>query len=195
MVGGDPEIVAWVSTQILPMEAELRHWLRRTYADVGEVDDLIQDIYFRLLKLPSVEHISEPKAYLYRIARNMVIDNVRKKTVVSIEAAKNLDESAFFDSAPSPERVALARAELRWALGLIAMLPGRCKRVFEMRKVYGLSQAETAGNLNLSENIVEKETARGLALISDRVAALRLQGGNHREIGPAQTLKASHVHD
>jgi RNA polymerase sigma-70 factor (ECF subfamily) len=53
---------------------------------------------------------------------------------------------------------------------LIEGLPERCRQVFELRKVHGLSQAETAKALRISENIVEKETARGLSLILRHMA-------------------------
>ncbi len=176
MPGADPEIVAWVSAQVLPFEAELRRWLRGAGKEAGEVDDLIQDIYYRLLKLSSVDHIGEVRAYLYQVARNIIIDQMRRKAVVRIDTFQSMDEVAGFDETPSPERVALARAELKWVLGLIANLPDRCKDVFRLRKIYGLSQAETAQNLGVSENIVEKETVRGLALISDMVARVGISG-------------------
>jgi RNA polymerase sigma-70 factor (ECF subfamily) len=175
-IGADPEIVAWVSAQIVPFEAELRHWLRGVSKGAFEADDLVQDIYYRLLKLQSVDHIGEPRAYLYQVARNIIIDQMRRKAVVRIDTVQSLDDLAGFDQSPSPERVALARAELKWVLGLIANLPDRCKEVFKLRKIYGLSQAETARNLRISENIVEKETVRGLALISDMVANVGVAG-------------------
>lgn len=174
--GADPEIVAWVSAQIVPFEAELRHWLRGVSKGAFEVDDLIQDIYYRLLKLSSVDHIGEPRAYLYQTARNIIIDQMRRKAVVRIDTVQSLDDLAGFDQSPSPERVALARAELKWVLGLIANLPDRCKDVFKLRRIYGLSQAETARSLALSENIVEKETMRGLQLISAMIASVGVSG-------------------
>ncbi len=174
--GADPEIVAWVSAQIVPFEAELRHWLRSVSKGAFEVDDLIQDIYYRLLKLQSVDHIGEPRAYLYQMARNIIIDQMRRKAIVRIDTVQSLDDLAGFDQSPSPERVALARAELKWVLGLIANLPDRCKDVFKLRKIYGLSQAETARSLRISENVVEKETMRGLQLISAMVAKVGVSG-------------------
>lgn len=176
MPGADPDIVAWVSAQVVPFEAELRHWLRGVVREATEVDDVIQDIYYRLLKLSSVDHIGEPRAYLYQMARNIIIDRMRRQSVVKMDALHSLDEPACRDHSPSPERVALARAELKWVLGLIANLPERCRDVFRLRKIYGLSQAETARNLAISENIVEKETVRGLALISDMVARVGVSG-------------------
>jgi RNA polymerase sigma factor (sigma-70 family) len=105
-----------------------------------------------------------------RTARNIVIDRMRRDAVVSIESMANLEELELPDVAPSPERVALARAELRWIIGLIANLPERCKEVFTARRIYGMSQMETAETLQVSEGIVEKETMRGMALISDMIA-------------------------
>jgi len=58
-------------------------------------------------------------------------------------------------------------------LRLIDRLPDRCRRVFEMRKIQGLSQREIAARLGITETVVENEVVKGLRLIS---RALR-QGG------------------
>ena len=68
------------------------------------------------------------------------------------------------------EAATSARAELTRALQLIRGLPERCRQVFELRRIHGLSQMETARALHVSENIVEKETARGLSLILKRMS-------------------------
>ncbi len=179
MRGADPEIVAWVSSHVVPFEADLRQKLRHICGTAHEVDDLVQEIYYRFLKMRSIDHIDDPRNYVFQMARNLVIDHLRRKRVVNIEAAQSLDELAVFDGAPSPERVAMARAELKWVLGVIAKLPERCREVFQMRKVYGLSQAETARQLGLSENVVEKETMRGMHIISDTVA--RVSVSSHQD--------------
>lgn len=170
MEDGTSDIVAWVSSNVLPFEAELRGWLRNVLGDAQEVDDLVQDIYCRLLNLSSVAHIAEPRAYLYQVARSLIINRLRRRAIVRIDTVQNMDEVAGFDAGPSPEQVTMARAELKWVLGLIANLPERCRAVFRLRKIYGLSQAETAKALSVSENVVEKETMRSLNLISETVA-------------------------
>jgi RNA polymerase sigma-70 factor (ECF subfamily) len=169
MRGADPEIVSWVSSEILPYEAELRTKVRRFCRSAEDLDDLIQDVYFRLLKLTSTDHIHDPRGYLFQTARNLIIDQVRRDQIVKIGAMPNMDE-LIADTQPGPERVTALRSELRWALGVIASLPGRCQDVFRLRKVQGLSQAETAARLGLSENIVEKETMKGMRMISALVA-------------------------
>jgi RNA polymerase sigma-70 factor (ECF subfamily) len=172
----DPAIVAWVSANVIPFEAELRAKLRRRCDSASEVDDLIQDVYYRILKSGSLEHVRDPKAFLMQTAKNILIDRARRDAIVSIDAVANLDELDVADSAPSPERVALARAELKWVLGLVSTLPDRCRQVFRARKVYGLSQDETAASLGITENVVEKEMMRGLKLVSQMVAQVGVDG-------------------
>jgi RNA polymerase sigma-70 factor (ECF subfamily) len=48
---------------------------------------------------------------------------------------------------------------------IVATLPERSRRIFEMRRVLGLSQKEIARQLGVSENVVENEAARGLKAV------------------------------
>lgn len=162
--------LAFVGTHILPHEAGLRQWLARAGLSASERDDLVQEVYYRLLRQTSLDHIEDPRAYMYRTARNIMLEQIRKNRVVSITTVQNIDELGSIDIAPSPEQAVSARRELARVMGFIEALPARCRAVFELRKVHGLSQAETARRLSLSENIIEKETAKGLSLILKRVA-------------------------
>jgi RNA polymerase sigma factor (sigma-70 family) len=191
----DEDVVEWVTSNFLPFEAELRAMLRRVCASPAEVDDVIQETYYKVLQMASMDHVREPRGFLVRISKNIVIDRMRRDAIVSIEAMANLDELEIADSAPSPERVALARAELRWVIGLIANLPDRCKDVFRARRIYGLSQIETADTLGSSEGIVDKETMRGMALISDMIARVGVHDDLRVRAHLQSAVKKSHVND
>jgi RNA polymerase sigma-70 factor (ECF subfamily) len=69
-----------------------------------------------------------------------------------------------------------AREQLRLVQRLIDNLPARCRGVFLLRRIEGLSQRQTAERLGVSENVVEKEVARGLRLIMDELAAIEERG-------------------
>jgi RNA polymerase sigma-70 factor (ECF subfamily) len=176
----DPDIVDWVSSNVLPFEAEIRERLGRVCKNAAEIDDVIQEVYCRILKLDSIEQIREPKGYILRMAKNIVIDQLRHESVVEIETMANLEELVQEDPAPGPERVALARAELTWVLGLISGLPDRCKQVIRARRIYGLSQKATAATLGVTENVVENETMRGMAILSERIASVGMPAGLDR---------------
>jgi len=53
----------------------------------------------------------------------------------------------------------------------VASLPARCRQVFTLRKVYGLSQKEIAAELKISENTVEQHLAKGTRLCSAALAS------------------------
>jgi RNA polymerase sigma-70 factor (ECF subfamily) len=92
------------------------------------------------------------------------MEQLRRSRVVRIETAAEIDV-LLLDKQPTPEDQATACSELSQIERLVAKLPTRCRRIFEMRKIEGLSQREIATRMGISESIVENEGARGLRLI------------------------------
>src|SRR3546814_4497698 len=71
---------------------------------------------------------------------------------------------------PSPGRIAAGRRELDRVRRLIEGLPVRCRRIFELRKIEGLSQREVAQRLGVAEHVVENDVTKGLKLILQELA-------------------------
>jgi RNA polymerase sigma factor (sigma-70 family) len=159
------EIVAFVGGQILPHEADVRAWLLRSGSFAPDVDDVIQETYCRLAALESVAHIASGRAYFFRTARNVVIEKIRRARIVRIDCVTEIDALNVVDEEPSPERVVASRRELGRVQQLIEGLPERCRQIFTLRRIHGLSQRETATRLGVTENVVEMQSARGLRLI------------------------------
>ncbi len=169
-------LLAFVGTRILPHEAEVRQGLMRLGVSADDRDDILQEVYCRLLTLGSTDHILDPRAYMFKAARRVLLQKIRKTRVVPIMTMQNLDDLAVSDRRGDPEVALSSRAELSHVLDLIRGLPERCRQVFILRKVHGCSQAETAEKLKLSENIVEKDTAKGLTLILADLASQPFTG-------------------
>lgn len=167
------QLVVWVAHEVMPHEPLVRAWLSRSMVAKEDIDDLIQDAYCRLSALDSHAHIERPGAFLFQTVRNLLINQIRHSRVVRIDAFVDSDLHAFSDETPSPERVAGDRIEWIRVQRLIDALPKRCRRIFEMRKIDGLSQRAIATKLGVSENVVENESSNGLRLIAE---ALRAEG-------------------
>jgi len=193
----DNEVVDWLTIHFLPHEAQLRSMLRRVCVSAAEIDDVIQETCYRILVLPDLGHILNPKPFVFRTAKNIVLDRIRRDAVVSIDTMANLDELEIADSAPSPERVVFAREELKWVFGLIGNLPDRCKSVFRARRVHGMSQNETAETLGLTDSVVEHEMMRGMRLMSDMISKHGMQATNRERPSahPKRAVKMSNVKD
>ena len=173
-------IVAWLGREILPHEAAVRAWLRRSFATAGDVDDIIQETYCRLAALTHIEHIAEPRGYFFQAARSVALEQIRRARVVRIETVSEIEALDLALEDPSAERIVSGRRELERVRTLIAALPERCRRIFEMRKIEGVSQREIARRLGVSENIVENEAVRGLRAI---LAAMTEQDALSEAVG------------
>lgn len=184
----DPAVRDWMSRHVLPYEGELRVRLGGFCGAAGpgahgvEIDDIIQEVYFRILKLAAVDYIREPKDFVMQMAKNILVDKLRRDAIVDIAVIADLERLGVEDPGPSPERVAAGKIELGWIVGLIGALPERCRQVFVARKVFGYSQTETADQLSLSENVVEKETMRGVKLLSRMVAGTAPAAEGHGDV-------------
>lgn len=168
-------LVTWVATSVMPHEPMVRGWLRRRLQSQEDIDDLIQDAYAKLSALESFDHIARPDTFFFQVVRNLLVDQIRRSRVVRIEAATDFDFPSVYTDEPTPERIAGARRELARVGQLIEGLPDRCRRVFTLRKVEGLSQREVAERLEVSESVVENEGVKGIRLI---LKAMREETGD-----------------
>ena len=163
------ERARWLATHILPLEPQLRGWLRRVIPSGLEVDDLIQEAYAKLANLATVSTIAQPKAYVYQIVKRLISEHIRRANVVSIEAVAEAAECFQSEEGITPERILSGRQELERLYAVIAGLPGPCRSVFVMRKFDDKPQKVIAAELRISENSVEKRMSRALRIIMEQL--------------------------
>lgn len=160
-----PHIIRWVSLYILPQEQKVRAALRRLGVLDNDIDDLVQDAYCRLATLRDVDSIEQPGAYFMQIVKNAWRDSLRHARVVRLEAFTESAALIVGNDDAGLEAAIFAREELKLVEKLMAMLPDRCRTIFRMKRVDGLSQREIARLLSVSENVVENDVQKALRLI------------------------------
>lgn len=163
----DPAVIAWIAREVLPHEGDVRKWIRRFGAQGVDEDDVIQEVYSRLATLAGGGEVRSARAYFFTAARNIILEQLRRERIVRIDNVAEMDRLGVVDEEPSPERVFSGREELARVQRLIGALPERCRLIFTMRKVQGLSQKEIAYRMGVTENVVEKQVVKGLRLILD----------------------------
>jgi len=167
MSSADRERTRWFLRNILPHESALRGWLTRS-APVGvDPDDVIQESYAILAEQESVEGIRHPRAYLFQVARSIVVRHVRRARIVSIQTVEDLERLEHADEAATPERLAIDRDELRQLAQAIAAMPAKTREAFVLRRVKGLPQREIAAQMRITENTVETHISRGVLFLID----------------------------
>jgi RNA polymerase sigma-70 factor (ECF subfamily) len=172
----------WLAEHVLPHEPGLRDWLQRRLSVRQDVDDVIQETYAILAAMADVTHVRQPRAYVYTVAQSVVLQQLRRAQVVSIEAVAEIDRVAVLPEEASPERTASSRQELARIGALIDSLPAKCREAFVLRRVEGYSQREIAQRMQISENTVEKHICKGIRLLMDAMK----RDGDRTETGTDQ---------
>ena len=183
-----PRRSLWLAAEILPHEPALRGWLARSRVSGLEIDDVVQETYALLVGLETVDHIRNPRNYLFQTARSIVLRHLRRSRIVSFQALPGTDETQLADDDRSPEEAAILRDRLRDADRLLSALPDRAREAFLLRRVQGLSQREIAAAMNVSENTVEKHIGKALRLIMQAVGATHGGKDPSRVSTPANTM-------
>jgi len=147
----------WFKDVVLPHEAALRARLKRTLPRRLEIDDVVSEALTRAYAVEDFERITAGRAYLFQIARNLMIDEARRNQVVSLEFVADLE---MLGVTPSAEAALEARDELRRLQIIIDTLPIQCRRAFILRRVYGKGVGEIAEEMGLSVSTVDNHLGR-----------------------------------
>ncbi len=158
-----------------PFELLMRRYNERVYRaarsivrDEGEAEDVMQQAYVNAFThLRQFNGTARFSTWLTRIAINEALARVRRKGRYEAfdEESSNVQPFVRMSPAQDPERQAFTgelRGLLEWA---IDGLPNGMREVFVLREVEGLSTAEAARCLQVSEDVVKTRLSRGRATL------------------------------
>lgn len=143
--------------------AQLKRAAQAILGDHDHAEDLIQDAYVKALEAVD-SSILEPVAYAYRMVRNMAIDRYRRSKLESTLFDEEESGSAVASPGGTPERAAIARQHLTLVAQVLAGLPERTRRVFELYRLEGRTQREIAALFHISPTMVHFLVHEVLAL-------------------------------
>ncbi len=179
----------WFKEAILPHEGALRSRLRRIVPPGGDVDDLVAECMTRAYAHGDMSRGQSGKAFLFQIARNLLIDEARREKIVSLELVAELD---VLQADHSTQEALHARDELRHLQAILDTLPPQCRRAFILRRVRGNSVKEIAEEMGLSVFTVDKHLTRAALKIMQAIGqfegsgfgwSLHKRGGNAGDRG------------
>src|ERR1700722_1339243 len=140
-------------------QPRLRSFIRKHVADTGEAEDILQDVFYELLEayrlMKPVEHVT---AWLFRVARNRMIDLFRRKKPTSLNNPVSVEEESdtledLLPSADAGPEATYARSLLLDALEeALEELPQAQREVFVAHELMGQSFKEMSAETGLSVN-------------------------------------------
>jgi len=148
-------------TEILTHEgSRLRNFIRRRVPNDADAEDLLQEVFFEVVEaLRLGEPVAQWSAWMYRVARNRIVDLLRKKRLWSFAddpPAGESDPTPLFDALPSPDAgpaEAYARSLLLEEIAdALDELPGEQREVFIAHEIEGYSFKEISARTGVSVN-------------------------------------------
>ena len=151
----------WFLDEVRPHESTLRGYLYGTFPALHDVDDVVQESYLRVWKARTGQRIDFAKAFLFKVARHVALDFLRKDRKSPVDAVGDLAGLCVIEGGTdAPAALLDERVEL--LAESIAHLPDRRREIVILRKLKRLSQKEVAAQLGLSERTVENQLYRGM---------------------------------
>jgi RNA polymerase sigma-70 factor (ECF subfamily) len=162
----------------------------RLLGDPAAAEDVVQEAFLKLMaNAGAIEGRSRLATWLYRVAYNASIDRLRSQRR-EVPVPDDADEAAvpmpsvLVDFRLSPE-TALHDAQLRGALdAAVADLPPTLRAAFLLRDVEGLSTADAAEALGISEANLKVRLHRARLQLRERLAAFVAARGERAEARP-----------
>ena len=139
----------------------LKSWLRTRLGNAADASDLAHDTFIRVMTARRQEPIREPRRYLSAIARSLLIDKVRRRTI----------EQAYLQAlALRPEPVEMS-PEIRLSIiemlvsidALLDELGSRTRDIFLAVQLEGMTYAAVAEHFDVSVTTVKNHLIRAMA--------------------------------
>lgn len=175
-----------LNSLIAEYQPQLKSFIRQRVGNREDAEDILQDVFYQLIRtvneaMNPIEHVS---AWLYRVARNMIINAGVKKREEElplyhdegeeVEMMQDITDVLFGDetTSPSPETEYLRRMvwdELETAL---SELPAEQREVFELTELDGVPVKVIAENMGLTVNTILSRKHYAVVHLRRRLAGL-----------------------
>jgi RNA polymerase sigma factor (sigma-70 family) len=147
----------FVATVASQHGTRLRRFLAARLRNASDVPDLVQEVFLRLLRVPSHETIRTPEAYLLTIAGHVIHQHALREAAAP-EAMDITDAIALSDALVAPDfadDLELQREvqEVDRALGA---LPENVRACFILQRLYGYSLDEIGERVGIARSTVKK---------------------------------------
>jgi RNA polymerase sigma-70 factor (ECF subfamily) len=143
----------------------LRNYLYYLSGDIEWADDALQEVFMVVWEKKNSINEETLKSYLFTIGRNLFLKHNRRKAVhlkfEKLNQEENLTQSA--------EEDVLDREFDRHLQSAISDLPEKCRTVFLMSKMDGLTNQQIADSLHVSVKAIEKQITKAFKILRDKL--------------------------
>lgn len=120
-------------------------------------EDLVQETYLRVSAASKKRSIPNPGGFLFRTARNLALDKVRRGAIEARHRPAQND-----DYVHAPEQSCESQQMLKSIDRALNILPPTCRQAFLLHRLDGMTHNQIATELGISASMVDKHIRRAL---------------------------------
>ncbi len=144
---------------------EILNYVSKLIGDKERAKDVTQETYLRAISLEENKEVN--RSFLYKIAKNIVIDYARKnKQKIQIEFQ---EESFVSPKYEQPDEVTISDNQYKNLLKIVDTLPKRSKEAFLLHSIDGYTRKEIAEIMEITQNAVEKHINRAIKKLQEHL--------------------------
>lgn len=143
-----------------PLRRSLAAYFRRRIHEPAEVEDLVQEVFARIVARDSARPVEDLTGYIFQIASSVLIDRGRRRRSRHAEAHVTFDPDQHAETDFDPERLLNAREDLNRVMVALLSLPELTRTIFVLHRIDGRKQREIALQLGVSVKSIEKHMVR-----------------------------------
>lgn len=148
---------------------EIFSYVKKMVSDKSYASDVTQETFTRVLKFNKKNKIENQRAFLYRVAKNIMIDNGRKKNnnikEVSYEEEQHTNTYESEDAFEKHKQNLLLKQAVQ-------KLPKKRRQVFILYMIDGFSRKEIALKFNITVNAVDLSISRASTQLKEIIKEL-----------------------
>lgn len=138
----------------------LHQWLRKKVGNSEQAADLVQDTFIKILQTrDELFGVKEPRAYLVTIARNLMIDQVRRKRIEQAYLNELSQMEYMLDTIPSPEDQLQVVQAIDQICQALIRVSEKAQQAFVLHYFEGLTHKEIAEIIGVSTKMIQKYLA------------------------------------
>lgn len=158
-------------------KAKLRNFIRKSVPNAGDADDILQDVFYEFVsayRLP--EPLEQVGAWLYRVAKNRIIDRFRKQKH-EVVLTQDDDEDALWLEAilsiesETPASIYERKMLVEHVIATLNLLPAEQRQVFIAHELDGKSFKQIAAESGVAINTLLARKRYAVTFLQEQLHA------------------------
>jgi RNA polymerase sigma factor (sigma-70 family) len=172
-------VVKRVETTYIEKRSTLLKYIQSRVRTIEEAEDILHDVFYQAVRNSNtIEPINNIMGWLYRIAKNKIIDWYRKKKQTPLSLHKQLDAETTLgdllaDSGINIEKDFIRSLVFEAIYKSIEQLPGKQREVFMKRELKGMSYKEIAEETGVKVNTLLAQKRYANLFLKKRLSTIR----------------------